>query len=122
MKTTTEGYLTIKQFNDSIDVIEDRPLQGAMIQKTALGFYKISFESVKWYEESYTDVANFMRALNLLETHDIPYSFIRIGENPTDVVHNFNWTEDMPDEIASFEPIVSVNDDDWSGYEDVRDE
>lgn len=93
-----------------------------MIQKTASGFYKIGFESVKWYEGSYADVDNFMKALDLLRIHDIPYSFVRIGEDLTDVVHDSNWTEDMPDEIASFEPIVSVNDDDWAGYEEARDE
>lgn len=25
----------------------------------------------------------------------------------------------MPDQISSFEPVVDVNDEDWSGYEEI---
>ena len=62
-----------------------------------------------------------MNGLDKLEEQDIPYSFIRIGEDISDIEHKNNWTEDMPDEISSFEPVRDVNDDDWSSYEDVKD-
>lgn len=58
----------------------------------------------------------------MLTAQDIPYSFIRIGEDISDIEHKTNWTEDMPDEIANFEPVVDVNDDDWSCYEDIKEE
>lgn len=63
-----------------------------------------------------------MNGLDKLEEQDIPYSFIRIGEDTVDIEHKKNWTEDMPDEISSFEPVTDVNDDDGSSYEDVKDE
>lgn len=119
LKTTTEGYLVIKKFNDSIEVEDHKPLGGATVQKTASGFYKISFDDVKWYEGTFKDVDNFMEALELLKKQDIPYSFIRLGEETTDIVHDCNWTEDMPYELETFEPVVDVNDEDWSGYTGV---
>lgn len=62
-----------------------------------------------------------MKALDLLKEQDIPYSFIRIGEDIDDIVYDCNWTSDIPDAISSFEPVIDVNDDDWSDYEDVDD-
>lgn len=67
---------------------------------------------MKWYEGTFKDVDNFMKTLELLKAQDIPYSFIRIGEDINDIVHDCNWTDDIPDEISSFEPVVDVNDDD----------
>lgn len=118
LKTTTEGWLVIKQFNDKIENPDHRPLCGADISRTKSGFYKITFDDVKWYD-SYEEVENFNDALDLLEEQDIPYSFIRLGEDTGDVEHKYNWTDDMPDEIGSFEPVVDVNDEDWSGYEEI---
>lgn len=115
LKTTTEGYLVFKRFNDSIEKEDDKPLQYADIVKTPSGFYKISFDDIKWYE-SFDDVNNFMICLDKLDTQEIPYSFIRIGEDTTDIEHRTNWTDDMPDEIQTFEPVVDVNDEDWSAY------
>ena len=43
-----------------------------------------------------------------------------IGEDADDIEHKKNWTDDMPSEIESFEPVVDVNDDDpWGSYEAI---
>ena len=119
-KTTTEGWLIIKRRNDSIENPEHRILKYAdSIKKTPSGFYKITFTDVKWYE-GYKEVDYFMKGLEILKAQDIPYSFIRTGETTSDVEHIVNYTEDdMPDEILNFEPVIDVNDDDWSCYEDI---
>lgn len=119
LKTTTEGWLVLKKFNDSIENPDHRPLQYAEIQKTSTGFYKIYFDDIKWYEGSFPEVDNFMNGLEKLEEQDIPYSFIRIGEDVDDIEHKRNWTEDMPYEIEAFEPVIDVNDEDSGRYEDV---
>ena len=75
---------------------------------------------MKWYEGTFKDVDNFMEALELLKKQDIPYSFIRLGEETDDIVRDYNWTDDMPDAISSFEPVVDVNDDD-TVYETIID-
>ena len=122
LKTTTEGYITIKRRNDSIENPEHRILNYATeIKKTPSGFYKIYFDDIKWYD-SFEEVKHFMESLEILQEQGIPYSFIRIGEDTDDIEHKMNYTDDMPDEIYSFEPVVDVNDDDWSNYEDVHEE
>ena len=122
LKTTTEGYIIIKKRNDSIENPEHRILEYAdSIKRTPSGFYKIEFNNIKWYE-SFEKIDDFMESLDVLKDEDIPYSFIRIGEDPTDIEYKGNYTDDMPDEIASFEPVVDVNDEDWSNYEDVEKE
>lgn len=118
LKTTTEGFLVIKRFNDSIETKEHRPLYGADVNKTESGFYKISFDDVKWYD-SFKEVENFMHTLDLLEEQEIPFSYVRLGEETNDIDHRCNWTDDIPDEISSFEPVVDLNDEDWIGYESV---
>ena len=118
LKTTTEGWLLLKRFNDAIENKEHRPLYGADVNKTESGFYKISFDDVKWYD-SFPEVQNFMEAMDVLEDNDIPYSYIRIGEETNDIDHRCNWTDDIPDEINSFEPLVDINDDDHYSYEPV---
>lgn len=118
LKTTTEGWLLMKKRNDSIEKGYDQPLYGAEVNKTESGFYKIEFHDVKWYD-SYKSVINFNDALSEMEANDIPFSFIRIGEETGDVEHRCNWTDDIPDEIVSFEPVVDVNDEEWGHYEPV---
>lgn len=120
LKTTTEGWLMIKRFNDSIKDEDKthRPLYGADVNKTESGFYRIEFHDVKWYD-SFPEVINFGHAMDLLTDNDIPYSYIRIGEETNDIDHRCNWTDDIPDEINSFEPIVDINDDDHYSYEPV---
>lgn len=118
LKTTTEGWLLMKKRNDSIEKGYDQPLYGAEVNKTESGFYKIEFHDVKWYD-SYKSVISFNEALSEMEANDIPFSFIRIGEETGDVEHRCNWTDDIPDEIVSFEPVVDVNDEEWGHYEPV---
>lgn len=120
LKTTTEGWVMIKQYNDKIENPEHRPLRYAEVNKTASGFYKIEFHDFKWYEGAYPEVDNFMHTLDILDEQEIPYSYIRLGEETNDVDHRCNWTDDIPDTIASFEPVIDVNDDDWSSYESVH--
>lgn len=114
LKTTTEGWIIIKRYNDSIENPDHRPLRLAEVNSTASGFYKIEFHDIKWYD-SYPEIRNFNRAIEELDEQDVPYSFIRLGEDTTDIEHKCNWSADMPDEICSFEPVVDVNDEDRPG-------
>lgn len=111
LKTTTEGWIVMKKFNDSIENKEHQPLDGAEVNKTKSGFYKISFDDVKWYD-SYPSVQNFNKVLDMYEEQDIPYSFIRLGEDTEDIEHKRNYPDDIPYEIECFEPVVDVNDED----------
>lgn len=117
-KTTTEGWIIFKKFNDSIKAKDEQPLAYMDIQKTESGFYKISHDDIKWYE-SYKDIQNFIKGMELLREQDIPYAFVRLGEDVEDIEVKKNYTDDMPDELESLEPVVDINDDDWGHYEDV---
>lgn len=118
LKTTTEGWLLMKRFNDKITEPEDKPLAYSEVNKTSSGFYKIEYHDIKWYD-SFKQIQNFNAVLDQMKDQDIPYSFIRLGEDTEDIEHVCNWTDDIPDEINSFEPVVDVNDEDYSGYESV---
>ena len=111
LKTTTEGWVVMKKYNDSLEKGYDQPLYGAEVNKTESGFYKIEFHGVKWYD-SYKSVQHFDHVLQLYEEQDIPYSFVRLGEDTEDVEHKRNYPDDMPYEIECFEPVVDVNDED----------
>lgn len=120
LKTTTEGYIIIKRRNDSITNPDHRLLKYAdSIKKTSNGFYKIVFVDIKWYE-SCEEIKWFNNSLEVLKEQDIPYAFIRIGEDADDIEYKVNWTDDIPEEIATFEPYTEVNDRDWDSYEEVE--
>lgn len=91
----------------------------ATTQVTPDGFYKITFHDIKWYE-SYQFVQNFHHGLDNLAESDIPYKFIRLGEEPTDIDILENYTEDMPDEIADFQVEIDTYDPDSGSYEDIE--
>lgn len=101
----------MKKFNDSIENKEHQPLDGVEVNKTESGFYKILFHDVKWYD-TYASVQNFNHVLDMYDEQDIPYSFIRLGEEMADIEHRRSWTDDMPSEIEYFEPIIDINDED----------
>lgn len=119
LKTTTEGYVIMKKMNDSIKEPENKIFRWAEIHSTETGFYKIHYDDIKWYD-SYTQIQNFNKALCELGRQDIPYVFIRIGEETDDIeIHN-NWTDDMPDELVEFEPLIDVYDPDATSYKVVK--
>lgn len=122
VKTTTEGYILIERFNNTIENKLEKPLTGAEIHVTTKGFYKIEFSDVKWYEGSFKDVDNFMKSLDILTEQEIPWAFIRIGEEYDDVECKYNWTDDMPDELADFHPNITIHDGEWSDYKEVENE
>lgn len=114
-KTTTEGWIIMKRMNDAIKTKEERPLDYMEIQKTESGFYKISHDELKWYD-SYKDVQNFQNMMDTLDDQDIPYSFVRIGEDHDDIETRQNYTSDMPDELAFFEPNTEIYDENEGEY------
>ena len=44
----------------------------------------LEFESWKWYD-SYEDIQAYEAMFNMLQGAKIPYDFVRIGEDPSDV-------------------------------------
>ena len=88
----------------------------AEIRKTEDGFYKITFDEIKWYD-SYTDIQNFIKVMDILDEQDIPYKFIRLGEDIDDIEIRDNYTDDMPEELLEFNPEVDIYDTSDGSYE-----
>lgn len=118
LKTTTEGWILMKRFNDSIENDEDKPLYAMTVQKTPEGFYKISHPDIKWYD-GYGNVDNFNECLDKMSEQDIPFVFIAIGEDYEDIKIRNNWTDDMPDCLEEFDVNREINDPDEGSYEPV---
>lgn len=116
LKTTTEGWILLRRLNNKVEPEHDKPLAHLTVQKTPTGYYKISHPDIKWYE-GYSQVENFNEALNLMEEQDIPFVFIRIGEDIDDIEVRNNWTDDIPDTIETFEPQTEIYDEDEGCYE-----
>lgn len=116
LKTTTEGWILMKKFNDSIEDEEDKPLYSMTVQKTPDGFYKISHPNIKWYD-GYGNVDNFNKCLDKMQEQEIPFVFIEIGEDIDDIVVRNNWTDDMPDCIEDFDVRTEIVDPDEGDYE-----
>ena len=91
----------------------------AEIRKTEDGFYKITFDNIKWYK-SYTDIMNFIKVMDILDEQDIPYKFIRLGEDISDIEVRENYTDDMPEELLEFNPEVDIYDTSDGSYEIIN--
>ena len=122
MKTTSEGWILLKRYNDRITEESAKPLAYLNVEKTPTGFYKISHTDIKWYT-GFTRVINFYTALTQMEKQNIPFVFIRIGEDIDDIEVRNNWTEDMPEELETFEPQTTIQttiyDEDKGDYETI---
>ena len=124
LKTTTEGYLMMKTFDDEIVKkakkgecnIWDRPLSGAEIRVSSDGNYRIEFDWVKWYD-GYTGVDNFNSMVERYHDEDIPYKFLRIGEETGDIEEKGNWLGE--DEIDCFQVVTDIDDDEMGDYTEV---
>lgn len=120
LKTTTEGYLLCKKFDDSIEEHEKKPLAGMEIRVCSSGNYKISHDWIKWYEDVFADVANFIEMLTELDNADIPYTFIRIGEDVDDIEIRSNFPVDTPESIYNTTVYRDFNDPEDAYYESVK--
>ena len=121
LKTTTEGWILLKRFNDKIENPDERPLRNLTVSVTPTGYYKISHDSIEWYEGD-PQVKNFNEALCQMKAQNIPYVFIKIGEDYDDINIQNNWTSDMPDEIETFDVERSISDADEGCYEIIMED
>lgn len=121
LKTTTEGWILMKKLNDSVKEKEDKPLFVMTVETTPEGYYKISHPCLKWYDE-FPQVQNFNLAMDQMTEQDIPFVFIRIGEDIDDIEMRNNWTDDMPDELSTFEPQTEIYDDSEGNYKTIMED
>lgn len=121
LKTTTEGWILMKRFNDSIKEDEDKPLYAMNVGKTPDGYYKIWHDCIKWYD-GYGNVDNFEECLDKMAEQDIPFVFIEIGEDVDDINIRNNWVDSMPDCIEEFDVRTEIVDPDEGGYEIIMEE
>lgn len=104
--TTQAGAELIKA---KVEAVEKTPscrlLHPSNLQTYCGGKYVLfNYKDIKWYEDYDPDVTAFMKAINDLREHNIPYDYARIGEDYEDVEHKTNlydladWTdcENMP--------------------------
>ena len=101
--TTSEGYAMFLKFNSKL-VEEARPLSIVTnISTTVEGFYNIFISDVKWYEDCFDEVKNFMFYVTELDKAKIPYKFIRFGEEPEDIqvrtTYDPDGSVDLPAQI-----------------------
>lgn len=121
LKTTTEGWILMKRLNDKIENYEDKPLCAMTVQKTPEGYYKISNESIKWYD-GFSNVDNFNLALDKMQENNVPFVFIEIGEDYDDITIRNNWVDDMPDTIEEFDVRTEIVDPDEGDYETIMED
>lgn len=121
LKTTTEGWILMKRMNDKIKYNEDKPLYAMNIGKTPTGYYKIWHDSIKWYD-GYANVDNFNKCLDKMAEQNIPFVFIKIGEDVDDIDIRNNWVDTMPDCIEEFDVRTEIVDPDEGGYEIIMED
>lgn len=104
--TTKEGWKRIKHAVKTASpdwytwLISDEYIVPVCNSKYVL--YEI--EDVKWYEQ-YKEVESFMHSLFMFEHNNIPYNFIRLGEDWGDVEEHNNAMYDKYPDL----PSLSVN-------------
>ena len=55
--------------------------------------------------------------MDILDEQDIPYKFIRLGEDIDDIEVRDNYTDDTPEELLEFNPAVDIYDTSDGSYE-----
>lgn len=123
-KTTSEGFSILQQRESEQEDEELKLLKHASeIKVSKAGNYRVDWDWIKWYD-SYRDIQFFEAGLSTLEAMDIPFAFVRIGEDSDDCEQRYHYPDDgeMPDEIQSLEIVRDINDDEWGSYEQYKPE
>lgn len=102
--TTREGWRKLSEAVQKVAKDNDELLteQGDPVEVVNGKYILAEWEYVKWYDDQFKDIEAFMQALRNLENDDIPYRFMRIGENYHDVEfidydgENWEQSRDMP--------------------------
>lgn len=120
LKTTSEGYIALVNFNDKLDVPEkEKPLYNLEVMKTSTGFYKLFNAAMYWCDTS--QQARYLDdALDSLADQDIPFMFIAIGEFIDEVTTRRFTADDTPNQIKTFEPRITIYDSDLGCYEPLK--
>lgn len=114
-KTTSEGYTIMCQRDAKVKEYDHKMLSYADVDVSSAGNYLISWDWVKWYP-SYESVSRFMNTLDYLDSLDIPYKFIRIGEEESDIEVKENYVDDQPEGMSDFCPSVIIYDAEEGDY------
>lgn len=108
--STKEGWERIKRAVTIANLDNTYLVDDELVVPVCNGKYILyEIEWVKWYD-SYAEVDAFMHALFLLEHDNIPYNFIRVGEDWGDIEEHsntmYNKYPDLPCLTVNQEIIV----------------
>lgn len=105
MVTTKEGWERIKHAVKAVNPDHTYLVDDELVVPVCNGKYMLyEINWTKWYDE-YPEVDAFMRTLFLLERDNIPYNFIRVGEDWGDVEEHSNAMYDKYPDL----PYLTVN-------------
>lgn len=96
--TTMKGWKKIQKA--VLEADPDSILAGAShVREVGRRFQLVEFNDIKWYEYDRADVKAFMATVGKLLVEDIPYNYLRMGEDYGDVEESSSWVDgydDMP--------------------------
>ncbi len=110
--TTIEGFNEMKNYVDKYLHVESNATNNTSEMPYNLldnldekvldeenNYVLFGWNYIKWYDMYYKDVIAVCKALKHLEEKNIPYQFVRIGEDPTDIEDRYSegyFDTDMP--------------------------
>lgn len=98
MLTTTEGRKVLEDYLKKCTAEKDFSFFSYLDEdKTDKenGLSLFGCDDIKWYED-FPEVNNFINGMDYLKEKDIPYSFVRIGEELDDVEYQYHKIGEMP--------------------------
>lgn len=100
--TTKEGWETIKHNVKQASPDNYKYIVGdEHTHTTKNGYIVLLLHSVKWYDDWFPEVDAFMQTLKEFDKENIPYSYLRSGEDYGDVQRleerDFNKDPDLPE-------------------------
>lgn len=102
--TTKEGWKKLEQATSKVRSKDDTAYwvtSEAEVMTLCDGKYALAeWNSVKWYEGNMTDVDVLMATLKTFDDQNIPYDYMRTGEEYDDFDRQYgdaNWADDYKD-------------------------
>lgn len=115
--TSKEGFEKLKEFveeylkehNEDYNLLEECDIKQEGKEQCYFGW-----DSVKWYENDYTDVDAIMEGLNHIGEKEYSYRYMRIGESYDDIEERFYDGEKDEKLCLEFPCLIREFDDNYT--------
>lgn len=102
MVKTIDSYLQQHCCDPSMNLLDPIHLDYYQIEKDGIYF---GWDNIRWYDQLFPYITAIMEAIELLDTKNLEFQFLRVGESYADIQEIYRLTSGR---LHPFYPLVTI--------------